>query len=317
VALVLLLAAQLVREQRVAPGSVDDEARSPVDPRAVVELDLDRRTFAVERDRTDALAFERARALGGGVAKEQLVELGAAHLPRVGHRLVPRLDELDELAVLVVGRDELDPVLGHADRLDLLAHAEALEQRGVGRQERLADVKARVVRLLGDDDVAAGRGEQRGDRRARRPAADDEDVAATLLGACGRIGTGRQGLHGGRISSQLRLAAPPSLRGGVRADDDGILVNLSRSQPLRSREEIDGAALQVVHRPGDRDRAVRFELAQHAAAAADVGHRQRDARAEARSGRVADRARRRCFGSVAHRLDRDPRRRCSTPHERT
>jgi hypothetical protein len=195
VALVLLLAAQLVREQRVAPGSVDDEARAPVDPRAVV-VDLDRRTVAVERDRADALALERARALGGGVAKEQLVELGAAHLPRVGHRLVPRLDELDELAVVVVGRDELDAVLGHADRLDLLAHAEALEQRGVGRQQRLADVKARVVRLLDDDDVAAGRGEQRGDRRARRPAADDEDVAATLLAACGRIGTGRQGLHG-------------------------------------------------------------------------------------------------------------------------
>src|SRR4029077_20177128 len=116
VALVLLLAAQLVREQGVAPARVDDEAGAPAAPGAVGELDLDGRAVAVEGDLANALAFEGARALCGGVAKEDLVELRTTHLPGVRHRLVPGFDELDELAMLVLGRDELDAVLLHADR---------------------------------------------------------------------------------------------------------------------------------------------------------------------------------------------------------
>jgi hypothetical protein len=116
--------------------------------------------------------------------------------------------------MLVVGRDELDTVLLHADRLDALAHAELVEQHRVGGQERLADVEARMVLFLDDDDVAPGFGEQRGDGRARRPAADDKDVAFELRTGCGRLGTGRQGLHGpgSPVSIRARAAVPARRR---------------------------------------------------------------------------------------------------------
>ncbi len=162
----------------------------------------DGRAVGVEGDLANALAFEGARALRGGVAKEQLVELRAPHLPRVRHRLVPGLGELDELAMLVLGRDELDAVLLHADRLDPLAQAEAVEQGDVGRQQRLADVKTRVARLLDDDDVAALLGQQRGDGRAGGAAADDEDVATESRLGRGGLGGGNGGLHGAGFSSR-------------------------------------------------------------------------------------------------------------------
>jgi hypothetical protein len=63
--------------------------------------------------------------------------------------------ELDIAAVVVVGRDELDAELGHADLLDLVAHAELLEQLDIRGQQRFADVEARVVRLLEQHHLAA------------------------------------------------------------------------------------------------------------------------------------------------------------------
>jgi hypothetical protein len=59
---VLLLAAELVREQRVAAGRVDEEARAPGALRAVVELGLDGRALGVELDLAHAAAFEGARS---------------------------------------------------------------------------------------------------------------------------------------------------------------------------------------------------------------------------------------------------------------
>ena len=79
--------------------------------------------------------------------------------------------------MVVVGRDELGAVLGHAEALDLVAHAEPVEQGGVGGQQRLADVEARVAALLGQDHVAAVLGEQGGDGGAGRAAADHENLA--------------------------------------------------------------------------------------------------------------------------------------------
>jgi hypothetical protein len=77
----------------------------------------------------------------------------------------------------VLRRDELDPPLGHADALDLLAHAQAVEQRPVGRQQRFADVKARVVLLLEQHHAPPLSGQQGGHGAAGRPAADDQHVA--------------------------------------------------------------------------------------------------------------------------------------------
>ena len=79
--------------------------------------------------------------------------------------------------MVVIGRDELGAVLGHADTLDLGAHAEPVEQGDVGRQQRLADMKARMASLLGQHHVAAALGEQSGDGGAGRTAADHENLA--------------------------------------------------------------------------------------------------------------------------------------------
>src|SRR4029079_5747165 len=121
---VILLSAPLVREQGVAPRGVDDEAGAPSAARAAPELDLDRRAVVVEGDLANALAFEGAGPLRLRVAKKNLVELGTPHLPGVRHRLVPGFDELDQLAGIVIRRDELDAVFLHADRLHAVAHAE-------------------------------------------------------------------------------------------------------------------------------------------------------------------------------------------------
>src|SRR5205085_2935522 len=91
-------------------------------------------------------------------------------------RSVPGLAELESRRLLVPRRDELGAVLGHADAPDLVGDAELLEQGHVERQQRLADVEARVARLLDDDDAAAALGEQRAYGRACRPAADHQDV---------------------------------------------------------------------------------------------------------------------------------------------
>jgi hypothetical protein len=55
--------------------------------------------------------------------------------------------------------------------------AELAKQGQVRRQERLADVKARVVALLDEDDFVPEAVQERGDGRAGGPAADYEYVA--------------------------------------------------------------------------------------------------------------------------------------------
>ena len=172
-------------------------ARARSARRAAFELDLDRRAVGIELDLAHPAAFEGARALGGGIAEQQLVELGAAHLPGVGHRLVPGLGELDEAAgASWSGETNSTPHLGMPMRSTSVAHAEPVEQRGVGRQQRLADVEARMARpSRASDHVAALLGEQGGDGRAGGAAADDENVAVEgcRRGRSGRGGRGRQG----------------------------------------------------------------------------------------------------------------------------
>src|SRR5581483_11773347 len=114
--------------------------------------------------------------LAPGVAEQDLVEFRAAHLVRRGKGLVPGVGELEARHIVVPRGDELGAELGHADALDVLRHAELLEQRHVERQQRLADVEARMARFLEEDNVAAALGEQGGDGRAGGPAADHNNV---------------------------------------------------------------------------------------------------------------------------------------------
>ena len=67
-------------------------------------------------------------------------------------------------------------------RLIFVVDAEALEQRHVERQQRFADVEARMAFLLHHDHVAAALGQQGRDGGAGGAAADDEHVAMDRLG---------------------------------------------------------------------------------------------------------------------------------------
>jgi hypothetical protein len=112
-----------------------------------------------------------------GVAEHQLVQLVAAHLPGVGHALVPRIAEGDLAAGALLDRDELGPVLAQADLVDLLAQAQPVEQLRIGRQQRFADVETRVVVLLDHHHAPAGAGQQRRGGGTGGAAADDEHFA--------------------------------------------------------------------------------------------------------------------------------------------
>jgi hypothetical protein len=189
---VALLGVELVRQQRVAPARVDHEARAPAGLGAVVGLDFHLRAVVgralagVHVHAGDALLLEGARAALAGMAEQQLVELRAAHVHRVRKALVHRLAEIEVAGMVVPGRDELRAVLLDADGLDLGAHAQPVEQRHVHGQQRLADVKARVLRLLDQHHVVALVRQQRGHGGARRAAADDHDVG---VGGGERSGT--------------------------------------------------------------------------------------------------------------------------------
>jgi hypothetical protein len=147
----------------------------------------------VEENFAHAAAFERLRAARGRVVEQDLVHLRAPHLPCKRHRFVPGVGESDARGVFVVGRDEFGAELAHADALDLLAHTELVEQRDVGRQQRFADVKARVTRLLDHHHAAAFAGQYGGGGGSSRAAADNEDVAGFERGD----GLGGRSVHAG------------------------------------------------------------------------------------------------------------------------
>ena len=124
-----------------------------------------RRRASTSRD-ARALEASRARAPARCGTGSRRTRSGAPGR-RSGIDLSDRLGELERRGVVVPGRDELGALLLHADGVDLVAHAELLEQRQVRRQQRFADVEARMVCLLEQHDVAAALGEQRRGGRAR------------------------------------------------------------------------------------------------------------------------------------------------------
>ncbi len=207
------LRAELVREERVAARGVDDDARVVAHRRPVaLRRDDAAAAVAAQRDVAHAAALDDVGAAAGRVADQHVIEVGAAHLVRHRHVLAPRVAELEQRAVLVPRRDELDAPLRHAERRDLVGDAERVEQRHVRRKQRLADVEARVTRLLEQRDPVAARREQRRGGRPGRAAADDQDVGRDRR-RHGRRGTLDRGglvsfLHRRIIASGPR----PSLR---------------------------------------------------------------------------------------------------------
>ena len=125
----------------------------------------------------DAAILDRFGSRAGGTAEKDLVELRAAHLVGKRHRRVERLGELERRALVVPRRHELGAPLRHADRLDLRAHAQAVEQRHVRGQQRFADVEAGMRSLLDHHDVQPALREKGRRRRSGGAAADHQHVA--------------------------------------------------------------------------------------------------------------------------------------------
>jgi hypothetical protein len=126
------LGVEMVRQQGVATACVDDEARPPRGcDLAFADDPHDRasvRAFdCVQVDTGHAVAFERARAALGCIAKQQLVELRAPDMHGVRKRLVHRFGERETAGVIVPRRHEFGPMLRDADGLDFIAQVQPIE----------------------------------------------------------------------------------------------------------------------------------------------------------------------------------------------
>ena len=97
-----------------------------------------------------------------------------------------RAEGVGVVAALVVGL-EVRTGLEDAERAHLVEHAEPLEYRQIHRQQRFADVKARMARLLERDHLVAAACEQCRGRAAGRAAADHGHVALIERHASGHF----------------------------------------------------------------------------------------------------------------------------------
>ncbi len=180
VPLVGAFGAQAAGHEGVAAGGVQDEAGGEV-LGTVRTFGFDEGAVVAGLERGDAGVLVDARAAVGGGLEQEVVEVGAGDLPARGEALIEPLGEGElDGAAGVVG-DELGAGLVDADGGDAVADAEAVEDGGVEREQRLADVEARVFGLFEQHHVPPAFGEEGCGGGAGRAAADDENVA---LGGC-------------------------------------------------------------------------------------------------------------------------------------
>src|SRR4029077_6628241 len=158
-----VLAAQFVfgGEKGVAAAGVDHVAR--LDP--VIRSTLGAHPQAAGArcallELHDLVALTRAGAAFARMIEQHLVEILAPYLVGVRWAVADGTRERVGVVAALVGRLEIRPRLEHPQRAHFLHHAEALEYRQVHRQERLADVKTRVVLLLQRNYPVAAPGHQ-------------------------------------------------------------------------------------------------------------------------------------------------------------
>ena len=190
---VAALDVEAARQQRVPPGCIDEKFGAPAAllPAGVAPA-RNHAAFRRKIDRGDPAFLDDFGAFGGGVLQQDMVEFGAAHLIGVGKALVPPVGELEaRRSVVVEDREKLGAVFGHADPGDLRLDTEPLEQRQVERQQRLADMEARVLLLLHEHDALAALRQQRRDRRSRRTAADHQHITHDFRQSGGIVGHSR------------------------------------------------------------------------------------------------------------------------------
>src|ERR1051326_4973688 len=173
----LLAADQAAAEERGVTAGVDDEARRE----GFAARRRERRLLAAQVDADDVrlLPHDHARLVRG--LHQQLVELRARHLERAVVRRRQVLVEAERVAERAVAGDELRAVLRHeVALLELLEDAEALEDVGVEREERLADLEAREALALEQQYVEAFFRQECCGGGAGGAAADDDDVVHDL-----------------------------------------------------------------------------------------------------------------------------------------
>ena len=151
------LGLQAIAEEGVAARCVDDEARLPGFTAAICERRMHERRLSrrLKLDIANAAAFDCLRARACRAAEQDLIELRTAYLVGKRQRLVPALGEFKGLMTPVPGGDEFGAPFLHADGFDFIGDAEACQDRQVRRQQRLADMKARMVLFLEQHDRVA------------------------------------------------------------------------------------------------------------------------------------------------------------------
>ena len=179
---------QAIGQERVPPGRIDHEAGAPV-PRAAVFHRAAGRGAAAgdEIERGNPAALDHPGALGRRILQQDMVEIRAADLEGIIHALLPALAEFQQARLRVVGRDEFDAELRHADAFDSLAHAQLVEQGHVERQQGFADVKPWMLVLVDQHDALAAFRQQGRNGRSGGAPADDQNVANLFHRADARL----------------------------------------------------------------------------------------------------------------------------------
>jgi hypothetical protein len=211
------LDAELLAQEGVAARSVHHEARAPMLDAAILVLCMNGSAAVVRRKShiADPAALDDLRAQPDGIADQDFVELGSPHLVGERHGFVPGIPESEGLGLVgVPGRNKFRAPFLDANVPDGLTHAELLEQLQIGRQQRLADMKARMMSFFKDRHLVTLLRQQRPYRGARRATTNHQDVAL----ACYRGGrAARQSLLGHAVSFDRHSPNLQRARGTVGA----------------------------------------------------------------------------------------------------
>jgi hypothetical protein len=170
-----VLAPQLLlrRQEGVAAAGIDHVTRVNTVAPAVIGVHIQVRVArSALLDLDHFLAFARVRAALARVIVEHLVEVLPPHLERVRRTRADGARKGVSVVAALVVRLEVRTGLEDAESAHLVEHAEPFEDRQIHRQQRLADVEARVARLLQRNHAVAAAREQCGGRAAARAAAD-------------------------------------------------------------------------------------------------------------------------------------------------
>jgi hypothetical protein len=125
----------------------------------------------------DLVALASVRAAFACMFVEHLVEILPPHLIGVRRTVADRPSELVGVVTPLVVRLEIRTRLEHAERAHFVEYTQALEYGKIHRQQRFADMKARVMRLLERNDPVAAPRQQCRSRTACGAPADHRHVA--------------------------------------------------------------------------------------------------------------------------------------------